>query len=61
MSNDVAEQLLREIKEMRAEIQEMRTVLFDDAEEDSLDAYADPEAIQKALLEAETTFGERIA
>ena len=59
MSTEVEQQLLKEIKEMRAELKEVRTALFDDEkEEDSLDAYDHPEEILKALEDAKKVHGE---
>lgn len=62
MSTEVEQQLLKEIKEMRAELKEVRTALFDDdTGEDSLDAYDHPEAIVQALTDAKKAHGEPLA
>ena len=59
MSTEVEQQLLKEIKEMRAELKEVRTALFDDdSEEDSLDAYDHPEEILRAFADAKKAHGE---
>ena len=57
MTNGFAEQLLQEVKEMRAELREVRAVLDIDNEEDSLEYYENPEEILASYEEAKEKYG----
>lgn len=58
MTNDVAKQLLQEVRAMRLELKEVHAILFDDSEEDTLENYEHPDRILQALESAKAEFGE---